>query len=202
MDFVHKNFPRSPELLNMYGVRYLPIGTKDLIAIQDISDLLEFKNCKPLYDACKRKSPISRFDETAAKSNVGAVERFTMINVLENDIGGPKAKILASEMRGWGERVPAPQPKVEAPLVTANVPAVVPTGSFAIAGFAIKQDAEGRYCLNDLHKAAGNIAKDKPSEWIRNSQTSDLVEEISKAVLAAIKPPSFPATCWHSSWSL
>lgn len=47
-----------------------------------------------------------------------------------------------------------------------------------IAGTSIKQDADGRYCLNDLHRAAGGAARHKPSEWLRNTQTAELVEEL------------------------
>ncbi|SFA43652.1 hypothetical protein SAMN05216263_10259 [Metapseudomonas otitidis] len=32
-----------------------------------------------------------------------------------------------------------------------------------VCGVAIKQDAEGRYCLNDLHKAAGAEPRHKPA---------------------------------------
>lgn len=31
------------------------------------------------------------------------------------------------------------------------------TISLAISGISIKQDSHGRFCLNDLHKAAGYI---------------------------------------------
>lgn len=33
--------------------------------------------------------------------------------------------------------------------------------ALTIANTTIRQDAEGRYCLNDLHKAAGGEAKHK-----------------------------------------
>jgi len=32
-----------------------------------------------------------------------------------------------------------------------------------ISNTTIRQDAEGRYCLNDLHKAAGECNKHRPS---------------------------------------
>ena len=50
----------------------------------------------------------------------------------------------------------------------------------AIGDIAVRQRND-LYCLNDLHKAAGNHAKQKPSEWLRNQQAKDLVAEISKA---------------------
>lgn len=40
----------------------------------------------------------------------------------------------------------------------------------------IRQDSEGRYCLNDLHKASGGAEKDKPYRWVRNDKTQELVE--------------------------
>jgi phage antirepressor YoqD-like protein len=42
----------------------------------------------------------------------------------------------------------------------------------------IRQDAEGRYCLNDLHKASGGEKKNYPSMWMVNKQTQALVEEL------------------------
>lgn len=58
---------------------------------------------------------------------------------------------------------------------------------FIVSDTFISQDAENRYCLNDLHKASGGEAKNKPSEWLRNKQTTELIEEISKAGIPALE---------------
>lgn len=50
--------------------------------------------------------------------------------------------------------------------------------NITICNTSIRQDAQGRYCLNDLHKAAGSEAKDKPANFMRLSNTVALIEEI------------------------
>jgi hypothetical protein len=47
-----------------------------------------------------------------------------------------------------------------------------------IESVIIRQDVYGRYCLNDLHRAAGGDPKDKPSNWLRLDQTQALIAEI------------------------
>jgi len=49
----------------------------------------------------------------------------------------------------------------------------------AIANQEIKQDAEGRYCLNDLHRAGGGLKKNGPSYWMTNAQTKELIAELA-----------------------
>jgi len=44
-----------------------------------------------------------------------------------------------------------------------------------ISDYSIRQDSEGRFCLNDLHKAAGDENKYKPANWLRNQQVIDLI---------------------------
>lgn len=44
-----------------------------------------------------------------------------------------------------------------------------------IADISIRQDAEGRFCLNDLHKAAGNNPSQRPTNWLRTQQIQDLI---------------------------
>jgi len=40
-------------------------------------------------------------------------------------------------------------------------------------------DADGRYCLNDLHRAAGGLTKHQPSNFKKRKETTELVNELS-----------------------
>ncbi|MEI6745990.1 MAG: KilA-N domain-containing protein [Methylococcaceae bacterium] len=50
------------------------------------------------------------------------------------------------------------------------------TAILAISGISIKQDSHGRFCLNDLHKAAGGEARHKPANWLRIEQSIELIK--------------------------
>lgn len=50
-----------------------------------------------------------------------------------------------------------------------------------IDGNFIHQDQYGRYCLNDLHKASGSEVKNKPSNFLQNDKTQELVAELIDA---------------------
>jgi hypothetical protein len=57
----------------------------------------------------------------------------------------------------------------------SNLPTVL-----SIDSFVIRQDADGRCCLNDLHKASGGEQRHRPKYWLANQQTKDLIEELRK----------------------
>ncbi|WP_083468465.1 phage antirepressor KilAC domain-containing protein [Stenotrophomonas pictorum] len=50
-----------------------------------------------------------------------------------------------------------------------------------IAAVSVRQDAEGRFSLNDLHIASGAASKHQPSNWLRSRQARELIEEIDRS---------------------
>lgn len=52
--------------------------------------------------------------------------------------------------------------------------------NLAIMGVGIHRDAEGRYCLNDCHKAAGATKAKQPNEWLRTEQPNALIQEMAE----------------------
>ena len=48
-----------------------------------------------------------------------------------------------------------------------------------IDGAVIRQDDQGRYCLNDLHRASGSEQKNQPRYFLENKQTQDLVQALT-----------------------
>lgn len=57
--------------------------------------------------------------------------------------------------------------------------------NLTIAGTKIKQDADGRFCLNDCHKASRESETKRPGNWLKNSQTIELIKEITDARIIA-----------------
>jgi hypothetical protein len=66
-----------------------------------------------------------------------------------------------------------------------------------VANTAVRQGADGWYCLNDLHRASGGENHHRQSLWVENRQAQELIGEITKAgipALASIKGGSQPGT--------
>lgn len=57
--------------------------------------------------------------------------------------------------------------------------------SLLIADTLVQQDADGRFSLNDLHRAAGGEDRHKPGNWLRSQQAQDLIQELSAAQIRA-----------------
>lgn len=52
----------------------------------------------------------------------------------------------------------------------------------SIDGQAIRQDEDGRYCINDLHSASGGHSRHKPANFLRSNRTRELVSELEKSI--------------------
>ena len=50
--------------------------------------------------------------------------------------------------------------------------------AITIFSTSIRLDTQGRFCLNDLHRAAGGSRKHGPALWLTNLQTQALIDEI------------------------
>ncbi|WP_430229764.1 KilA-N domain-containing protein [Paraburkholderia tropica] len=61
-------------------------------------------------------------------------------------------------------------------------------GNIEIAGVEIHMDAEGRFSLNDFHRAAGAESRHQPALFLRRPETEELVEAISNSAPAQNKP--------------
>lgn len=76
-----------------------------------------------------------------------------------------------------------------------NFPAV-PTSSnlpLVVADVEIRQDAVGRFCLNDLHRASGGDAKHQPANWLRLDTTQALAKAVNSSHLRnQTKTDSYP----------
>jgi hypothetical protein len=61
--------------------------------------------------------------------------------------------------------------------------------NITLAGIGnIHTDVEGRYSLNDFHKASGGLSAHQPSNWMRSDQAVALIDEISNSSDLRISP--------------
>lgn len=63
-------------------------------------------------------------------------------------------------------------------------------GNLIVANVPVRQDSKGRYCLNDLHKAAGGSPNDKPDNFLRGKAAQDLVAQLGAEYENAINSTS------------
>ena len=52
-----------------------------------------------------------------------------------------------------------------------------------IADTVIRKSEDGLYCLNDLHKASGNLDKDQPRYWLATNKTKELIAVCEKPLV-------------------
>lgn len=50
-----------------------------------------------------------------------------------------------------------------------------------VAGVTIRRDSEGRFRLNDLHKASGGAKRHQPADWLRIQQAKELIRAIENS---------------------
>ncbi|WP_215776917.1 KilA-N domain-containing protein [Paludibacterium sp. B53371] len=62
--------------------------------------------------------------------------------------------------------------------------------SIIIGGFPLRRDEQGRYCINDLHKAAGGEEKHQPAFFMRRNETNDLLAELANSANSQNKQPA------------
>lgn len=63
---------------------------------------------------------------------------------------------------------------------------MLPQHPIIIAGTSVAIDAQGRYSLNDLHKAAGAEPRHQPARFIANQTTQELVAEIGTTEIPVV----------------
>lgn len=59
--------------------------------------------------------------------------------------------------------------------------------ALVLAGVEIHQDSEGRFSLNDFHRAAGCEVRHKPANWLQNQQAQELISALTDDGIPALK---------------
>ncbi|HFD0509003.1 TPA: KilA-N domain-containing protein [Vibrio cholerae] len=65
----------------------------------------------------------------------------------------------------------------------------------------VRIDKFERYCLNDIHKAAGGESRHQPSNWLQNKETQRYLDELASVTLGESSWDSMISDdrCWNSS---
>ncbi len=50
--------------------------------------------------------------------------------------------------------------------------------ALTVCNISVRQDTEGRYCLNDLHNVAGGVGHHQPAKYFATQGSQDLISEI------------------------
>src|SRR5450830_1416718 len=66
---------------------------------------------------------------------------------------------------------------------------IVQQKSINIADTMITTDQDGRFCLNDLHKASGGEDRHVPGYWLENRQAAELIAELETTGIPVVKKP-------------
>lgn len=63
--------------------------------------------------------------------------------------------------------------------------------ALTVAGTRVRQDTSGRFCLNDLHRAAGAEPRHQPAFFARRRETAELADELhaQAGASANLQPP-------------
>ncbi len=62
------------------------------------------------------------------------------------------------------------------------------TAQIIISDIVIHQDSDGRYSINDLHKASGSEQRHQPRYWLDIQQTKELIEVIANSEISLFQP--------------
>lgn len=84
------------------------------------------------------------------------------------------ARVAYDSLRDYAENPYQPALPISQPVVNSNL-------SLEFGDIVIRQDGQGRYCLNDLHKAAGGEKKYQVSNFMRLDTTQELCAEIERS---------------------